>query len=66
MFLDNCRVHYGKKVKEKWAELNIKLVWNVPYRYEFNEACEKFWAQLKASFRPLLLKKMIDNLSKRE
>lgn len=27
--------------------LNIEPVWNIPYKYEFNEACEKYWAQLK-------------------
>ena len=59
LFLDNCRVHHGKLVKPIWAELNIVPVWNTPYRFQFNEACEKYWAQLKAYFRPLLLMKML-------
>lgn len=55
LFLDNCRVHHGKDVKPVWAELNITPVWNVPYRYQFNDACEKYWSQIKSTFRPLLL-----------
>ena len=39
--------------------LSIVPVWNVPYRFEFNVAIERYWGQLKAWFRPLLLKKML-------
>ena len=46
--------------------LNIEPVWNVPYKYEFNEACEKFWAQLKQSWRPLLLKRMLEEHSNKD
>ena len=59
MFLDNCRVHHSKVVSNIWDELNIEPVWNVPYRFEFNDACEKYWAMLKTTFRPLLLEKML-------
>ena len=40
-------------------ELKITSVWNVPYHYKYNDACEKYWAQLKAKFRPMLLEKML-------
>ena len=42
LFLDNSGVH--RCCTEEMARLNIEPVWNVPYKYEFNEACEKFWA----------------------
>ena len=45
LFLDNSGVH--RCCTEVMDSLNIEPVWNVPYRYEFNEACEKYWAQLK-------------------
>lgn len=61
MFLDNCRVHHSKNVKEKWDEYQITPIWNVPYHFAYNDACEKYWAQLKSHFRPLLLKKMLEN-----
>jgi hypothetical protein len=53
-------------VKPKWEELNIVPIWNVPYRYQFNEACEKYWAQLKQKFRSLLLMKMIREPKKKD
>ena len=45
LFLDNSGVH--RACSEVIESLNIEPLWNVPYRYEFNEACEKYWAQLK-------------------
>ena len=59
LFLDNCSVHHSLVVKELWAELNIEPVWNVAYHFEYNAAVERYWAQLKAAFRPLLLSKML-------
>ena len=47
-------------------ELNIEPVWNVPYRFEFNAACERYWAQLKQSWRPLLLSKMLEEHSNKD
>ena len=55
LFLDNCKVHHAIACKEKMKQLNITPVWNVAYRFEYNEACEKWWAQLKTHFRPKLL-----------
>ena len=34
-------------------------MWNVPYSPEYNAGVERYWAQLKAHFRPLLLSKML-------
>ena len=45
LFLDNSGVH--KSCTDIMDTLKIEPVWNVPYKYEFNEACEKYWAQLK-------------------
>ena len=63
MFIDNCRMHHANIVADKMKEHKIYPVWNVPYKFEYNDACEKYWAQLKAHFRPLLLQKMLLNLS---
>ena len=41
------------------AKLNITPVWNLPYAPEYNSAIERYWGQLKAYFRPLLLQKMV-------
>ena len=41
------------------AELNIVPVWNVAYMPEYNCGVERYWAELKAYFRPLLLSKML-------
>ena len=59
LFLDNAKFHCGPEVKKAMNELAIVPVWNVPYRFEFNEAIEKYWALLKSKFRPMLLKKML-------
>ena len=44
-------------------KLNIVPVWNVPYRFEFNAACEMYWAQVKQQFRKILLQKMLEHTS---
>jgi len=59
LFLDNSSCHQAREVKKEMDELAIVPIWNVPYRFEFNEAIEKYWALLKQKFRPLLLKKML-------
>lgn len=61
IFLDNCTVHHGKQIYDKdigldhWKRLNLTPVWNVAYKPEYNAGVEMYWAQLKATFRPLLL-----------
>ena len=57
LFLDNASVH--RCSRKKMAELDITPVWNVPYSPEYNAGVERYWAQLKAHFRPLLLSKML-------
>ena len=64
LFLDNSGVH--RCCTEEMDRLNIEPVWNVPYKYQFNEACEKYWAQLKQSWRPLLLKRMLEEHSNKD
>ena len=64
LFLDNSGVH--RCCTEEMERLNIEPVWNVPYKYQFNEACEKYWAQLKQSWRPLLLKRMLEEHSNKD
>ena len=64
LFLDNSGVH--RCCIDVMDTLNIEPVWNVPYRYEFNEACEKYWAQLKQKWRPLLLKRMLEPHSNKD
>ena len=66
LFLDNSSVHHSEPATKAYRELNIEPVWNVPYRPQYNDACEKYWAHLKSHFRPLLLKKMIDVPGRRE
>ena len=57
LFMDNSSVH--RSVSKQLAELNIVPVWNLPYAPEYNCGIERYWAQLKAYFRPLLLSKMV-------
>jgi hypothetical protein len=57
LFLDNSSVH--RSVSKQLTELNIVPVWNLPYAPEYNCGIERYWAQLKAYFRPLLLSKMV-------
>jgi len=59
VLLDNCRVHHAKLTQPQWARLNFEPVWNVAYSPEYNQAIERYWGQLKATFRPLLLQKML-------
>ena len=60
MFLDNCKVHKARELKDEWQQLDIKPIWNVPYAPQYNAAIELYWAQLKVKYKPLLLKKMLD------
>ena len=59
VLLDNCRVHHAKLTQPYWERLNFEPVWNVAYMPEYNAAIERYWGQLKATFRPLLLQKML-------
>ena len=39
--------------------MDVTPVWNLSYSPRYNAAVENYWAQLKSTFRPLLLKKML-------
>ena len=60
LFLDNSKVH---PVYDEMEKLNIVPVWNVPYRFEFNAAVERYWAQVKQQFRKILLQRMLEHTS---
>ena len=65
--MDGAKYHYEKDfVRPHFVHLDIVPVWNVPYRFEFNAGIERWWGQLKAAFRPLLLKKMLAELPRRK
>ena len=44
-------------------KLNIEPVWNIAYQCQFNDAVEKYWAQLKHKYRRILLHKMLQTPS---
>ena len=52
LFLDNCRIHHAIIVKEFAAsdEINIELVWNLPYRPDL-AGVELTWAEAKRRYR---------------
>ena len=58
ILLDNCSVHRSRLVKEEMGKRGLKIVWNLPYRPEFN-GIEGAWALMKAHYRKLLLRNMI-------
>ena len=37
----------------------MEPIWNIAFSPEYNSAIERFWGQLKATFRPRLLQKML-------
>ena len=58
--MDNSKVH---PVYEQMEKLDIKPVWNVPYKFDFNAAVELYWAQIKQQFRKNLLQRMLEHTS---
>ena len=44
MFLDNCKVHKARDLKDDWQQLDIQPIWNVPYAPQYNAAIELYWA----------------------
>ena len=52
LFLDNARIHQANIVKEYAAteEINIELVWNIPYWPDF-AGIELHWAEAKRRYR---------------
>ena len=59
VFLDNCRVHTSIYARKWYPKLDIEVIWNLAYSPEYNLGIERYWGQLKAAFRPLLLQYML-------
>ena len=44
LFMDNASYHKAEDSQKEMEKLNIEPVWNVPYHFEFNNSCERYWA----------------------
>lgn len=53
LFLDNATIHKTKRVKEVAEELQIQLIFNVPYSPHLN-GVEHVWGKMKVIFRKRL------------
>jgi transposase len=60
LFLDNLSVHKTKDAKHLFEKLNITEIFNVPYCLQFN-GIESYFSQLKATYKKLLLKCVIND-----
>jgi len=60
IFTDNCSIHKSKKVKAYIKEENIPMVFNIPYKPEWN-GIEFLWAYYKFHFRKDLLDAKVEN-----
>jgi hypothetical protein len=58
LFLDNLSVHKTKDAKLLFEKLNITEIFNVPYCPQFN-GIESYFAQVKATYKKLLLQHVI-------
>ena len=59
LLLDRATYHRNKdEVIPLMEELNIKPIFNVAYRFEFN-AIERLWSLYKKNYRAILLDKML-------
>jgi transposase len=58
LFLDNLTVHKTRSAKLLFEELNITEIFNVPYCPQFN-GIESYFAQVKATYKKLLLQCVI-------
>ena len=50
LFLDNCRVHHSKMVKQYLEERGVTTIFNIPYSPQLNPI-EHVWAITKNNFR---------------
>ena len=50
VFVDNARIHSGNMTQSFVRENGINLIFNAPYRPEFN-GIEGFWSQMKKEYR---------------
>ena len=60
LFLDNLSVHKTKDAKHLLEKLNITEIFNVPYCPQFN-GIESYFSQIKATYKKLLLKCVIND-----
>jgi transposase len=60
LFLDNLSVHKTKDAKHLFKKLNITEIFNVPYCPQFN-GIESYFSQLKATYKKLLMKCVIND-----
>jgi transposase len=60
LFLDNISIHKKKDAKHLFEKLNIIEIFNVPYCPQFN-GIESYFFQLKATYKKLLLKCVIND-----
>ena len=59
VMLDNARFHgLDEDQKKRLKSLDINLIWNTPYRFDF-QPVEKCFRQLKFHYRNILLSKML-------
>ena len=61
LFLDNLNVHKTKEAKLLFESLNITEVFNVPYCPQFN-GIESYFSQVKATYKKMLLKCVIEEV----
>ena len=61
LFLDNLNVHKTKEAKLLFESLNITEIFNVPYCPQFN-GIESFFSQVKATYKKMLLKCVIEEV----
>ena len=61
LFLDNLSVHKTRPARLLFEELNITEIFNVPYCPQFN-VIESYFAQVKATYKKLLLQHMIKDV----
>jgi|OM-RGC.v1.031709212 Transposase and inactivated derivatives len=50
LFIDNAPSHRSKEFKAECAWWKVWIIWNVPYKPEFN-GIEKVWHLMKRKFR---------------
>ena len=60
LFLDNLSVHKTKDAKHLFEKLNITEIFNEPYCPQFN-GIESYFSQVKATYKKLLLKCVIND-----
>jgi len=61
LFLDNLTVHKTRSAKLLFEELNITEIFNVPYCPQFN-GIESYFSQIKATYKKMLLKCVIEEV----